>query len=101
MERFTDSVHCTSGAHCGTCRDREGGRAWRRQIAAAFGLSSVNWLCPQDKPWGYKQPSRGLGDTVAKIIKRVTRGRVKPCGGCRKRQQRLNELVPYTQGAKL
>lgn len=40
--------------------------------------------------------SRGLGDTVAKVIHRVTRGHAKPCGGCKKRQNRLNEMFPYT-----
>ncbi len=39
--------------------------------------------------------SRGLGDTVAKAIHTVTGGLVKPCGGCKKRQKRLNEMFPY------
>ena len=39
--------------------------------------------------------SKGLGDTVKKVIDKVTRGRVKPCNGCKKRQQRLNKLLPY------
>ena len=37
--------------------------------------------------------SRGLGDTIAKITTAVG---VKPCGGCKKRQAKLNKLVPYT-----
>jgi hypothetical protein len=41
------------------------------------------------------QPSRGLGDTVAKAIQTVSRGKIKPCGGCKKRQTALNKLVPY------
>ena len=41
------------------------------------------------------KPSRGLGDTVAKAIKRATGGKVKPCGGCKKRQAALNKLMPY------
>ena len=40
---------------------------------------------PQDR-------SRGLGDTIAKATKAVG---IKPCGGCRKRQEALNRLVPY------
>lgn len=36
--------------------------------------------------------SRGLGDTVAKVTKRFG---VKPCGRCKKRQQKLNEMFPY------
>jgi len=39
--------------------------------------------------------SRGLGDTVAKTIHRVTFGRVKPCKGCKERQRKLNKLLPY------
>lgn len=38
--------------------------------------------------------SRGLGDTIAKITKAVG---IKPCGGCKKRQERLNKAVPYKQ----
>lgn len=37
-------------------------------------------------------PSRGLGDTVAKVTKMVG---IKPCGGCQKRQEKLNKLLPY------
>jgi len=36
--------------------------------------------------------SRGLGDTIAKVTKAVG---IKPCAGCKKRQTKLNELVPY------
>ena len=36
--------------------------------------------------------SRGLGDTVAKVTKVFG---VKPCGRCKKRQQKLNEMFPY------
>tara|TARA_R100000808_G_C2142357_1_gene150139 strand:- start:1043 stop:1306 length:264 start_codon:yes stop_codon:yes gene_type:complete len=34
----------------------------------------------------------GLGDTIAKATKAVG---IKPCKGCRKRQAKLNRLVPY------
>jgi len=98
MDKFTKSDHCRSHAHCRTCRDREGGHRWREQIAAHFETDGVDWPCPDGLPWGYEGKSKGLGDTVAKVIKKVTRGRVKPCGGCRKRQRRLNRLVPYRQG---
>jgi hypothetical protein len=39
-----------------------------------------------------KAPSRGLGDTIAKLTRKLG---IKPCGGCKKRQKRLNELFPY------
>jgi len=53
---------------------------------------------PKDVPRIKKQKvkkSKGLGDTVKKIIDTVTRGKVKPCGGCKKRQEALNKLMPY------
>jgi len=36
--------------------------------------------------------SRGLGDTVAKLARAVG---VRPCGGCRQRQAKLNKMLPY------
>jgi hypothetical protein len=38
---------------------------------------------------------KGLGDTVSRVIKTVSRGKIKECGGCQKRKQYLNTLVPY------
>lgn len=47
----------------------------------------------------YKNPlfdatgqSRGLGDTVAKLTSAIG---IKPCGACKQRQKKLNDLVPY------
>ena len=47
---------------------------------------------PRTPAWNVKQPSRGLGDTVAKI---TTKLGIKPCGGCKKRQAALNKAVPF------
>jgi 5-methylcytosine-specific restriction endonuclease McrA len=41
--------------------------------------------------------SKGLGDTIKRAIDKVTLGKVKPCGGCKKRQEALNKLLPYKQ----
>ena len=41
------------------------------------------------------KPSKGLGDTVEKVIKVLTRGKVKPCGSCEKRKKKLNKIMPY------
>ena len=38
--------------------------------------------------------SRGVGDTIAKVTKAVG---IRPCGGCKKRQQWLNEALPYSE----
>jgi len=41
-----------------------------------------------------KGKSRGLGDTIAKLTSAVG---IKPCGGCSKRQKKLNEMFPYNK----
>ena len=97
MRNWIETKHCLGGVHCRLCRDREGGRAWRQRILLLFNVpdNNVDWPCPQKKEWDYIGPSRGLRDTVAKAIKFVTRGRLKPCRGCKKRQAALNRLKPY------
>ena len=47
-----------------------------------------------DKAW-IKKPSRGIGDTVEKIIHKATGGRVKSCDSCKKRRGALNKVIPY------
>ena len=42
-----------------------------------------------------EQPSKGLGDTVKKAIDKVTGGKIKPCKGCKKRQEALNKVMRY------
>lgn len=37
---------------------------------------------------------RGAGDRVAHAIHKATGGKIKPCGGCKKRQELLNKLLP-------
>jgi hypothetical protein len=37
----------------------------------------------------------GFGDTVSRAIKTVTRGKIKECGGCKKRRDILNRMIPY------
>ena len=39
------------------------------------------------------ESSRGLGDTLAKVIKTTTR--IKPCSDCDKRKEKLNKWFPY------
>lgn len=41
------------------------------------------------------QKSRGLGDTIAKVAKKI--GFKKPCSACSKRQEILNQWFPYQQ----
>jgi len=49
----------------------------------------------KDKRKAIRNKSRGLGDTIKRAIDKVTMGKVKPCGGCKKRQEALNKLLPY------
>lgn len=42
-----------------------------------------------------EEKSKGLGDTVSKVVKRVTFGKVKECEPCKKRREALNKIVPY------
>tara|TARA_R110002020_G_scaffold76865_3_gene194445 strand:- start:1008 stop:1199 length:192 start_codon:yes stop_codon:yes gene_type:complete len=44
---------------------------------------------------------KGLGDTVFSMINTVSRGKIKQCGGCKKRKQWLNKNVPYTKVSKI
>lgn len=37
---------------------------------------------------------RGLGDTIARITSAVG---IKPCSGCKKRQEKLNAMFPYPE----
>jgi len=39
-----------------------------------------------------RKRSKGLGDTIAKITNAVG---IKPCGACKKRQEKLNKMFPY------
>jgi hypothetical protein len=43
-------------------------------------------------PIACKNGNGGLGDIVAASIKFATFGMVTPCGGCKERQAKLNEL---------
>ena len=40
-------------------------------------------------------PSKGVGDTIKRVIEKVSEGKIKQCGGCKKRQEVLNNLIPY------
>lgn len=96
MKIFIKDFTCLSKVHCETCRDKtEVGNAFRKSLSRAFVLpaDAPDFECPYDKPWGWKRPSRGLGDTIEKVAKAIG---IKPCGGgCGKRKKKLNKLFPY------
>ena len=65
------------------------------------------WKVPAEKEWDVSMPSRGLGDTVAKITHATGIAQVvhavsaitgHPCG-CPERQEALNKAVPYATHA--
>ena len=37
-------------------------------------------------------PSRGLGDTIEKMTGKLG---IKSCGGCKRRRDKLNKIIPY------
>lgn len=41
--------------------------------------------------------SEGLGDTVKKVTEKLG---IKQCGGCKRRQEKLNRLFPYQKDSK-
>ena len=53
---FVYSEHCCSGAHCRTCRDRDGGRSFRASLGTVFELpaGAPDFDCPHGRPWGYQ-----------------------------------------------
>ena len=45
--------------------------------------------------WNKEYGDTGLGDTVSRAINTVSGGKIKECGGCKKRKEFLNGLVSY------
>ena len=74
---------CHTQAHCRACRTDAD---WRENVTGVR-----DFECP----YGVTEsslPSQGLGDTIAKATRAIG---IKPCGGCKKRQQKLNKAFPY------
>lgn len=90
---FTESESCLLMVHCPTCRDRKGGAAWRDMLRAAFRLpgDETDFECPHGAKWG-RPMDRGFGDTLERLFKAI--GFKKKCGGCKKRRDKLNKLMP-------
>lgn len=44
-----------------------------------------------------EEQSKGFGDTIAKLTSAIG---IKPCGGCKERQAKLNEWFPYEEKSK-
>lgn len=65
-----------------------------RHYRAQWGLPPLG---SNEKKLPYNGPMRGMGDLVATAIKKATFGKVTPCGGCQKRQDWLNKVIPFHQ----
>jgi hypothetical protein len=42
-----------------------------------------------------KAEDEGVGDVISRLSRQIG---ITPCGGCRERQQRLNEWMPFRRG---
>ena len=93
-------VKCKHWRECGV---KNGGCCdVNEYVRPSFGVCLLACGKNTDKPSEKKakkmlgiKRSRGLGDTVKKAIDKITRGKVKPCGGCEKRRKILNKMIPY------
>ena len=43
-----------------------------------------------------KNIDKGFGDTISRVIKTVTRGKIEECGGCTSRRKTLNKIFTYS-----
>ena len=81
--------HCSHQHFCEMCRKLSSGREFRSGALRRSELDcEPDFTCPKGKPW----ISEGLGDTIAKVTDAL---HIPKCGGCKKRQAKLNKLVPY------
>jgi len=74
---------CHTRAHCRTCRTDAN---WRERVTGVRDFDCPHGVTADNLP------SRGLGDTIAKLTSSVG---IKPCGACKRRQEKLNKLVRY------
>lgn len=44
-----------------------------------------------------KKIDKGIGDTISRAIKTISRGTIKECDGCIKRKETLNKIIPYNR----
>lgn len=78
---FYNSRWCKTGGWCEQCRESDD--STRRFIHVTFGMDTVNFTCPQGKPWGYRNTSRPIPQppTDPRILENIRRQHG-PCKGC-------------------
>ena len=62
----------------------------------ADGTVEIIASAKQDEPTK-PAPSKGFGDTIKKVTDKLG---IKQCGGCKKRQKKINRLFPYKEEDK-
>ncbi|MEM1213438.1 MAG: hypothetical protein AAGI68_14215 [Planctomycetota bacterium] len=95
--------HCgmPAGQFCGSCRDREGGRVFRRGALDRHGMHEVgsDFVCPLGKPWGDDRPAQPVPPrdpwykpgSVLKVAIRLVTGDEPSAGcGCDGRARQMN-----------
>jgi len=56
VKTFLNSNHCRARAHCETCRDKTGGKEWRRELKKTFqDIKKIDFACPAGFPWGKRE----------------------------------------------
>ena len=107
---FYQAARCPERINCVACRCGDMTELSRRyglrdDFACPFGVTQQSLrdgalfaAAPPEPPLpqATRQNWRGLGDVIASATKAVG---IKPCGGCRKRQEKLNQLVPFGHAA--
>jgi hypothetical protein len=77
-----------------TISSREG--VWKLELHPNGEVRVVSFerSTPKAPPAPPPAPMRGLGDAIARATTAVG---IRPCGGCKKRQEALNRLVPFKE----
>jgi hypothetical protein len=87
-------AHCHTRAHCATCRTDAD---WRERVTGVRDFAcphGVEELASGEIHDPNPPKSRGLGDTIAKVTDAL---HIPKCGRCKKRQAKLNKLIPYKE----
>ena len=95
--------HCSYSHFCKSCRDREGGRVFRKGVLERQGVEcDVDFDCPKKKPWSkrYHNIIPAPGDTahylanatlIGPTFKRILKWTGSTCK-CEKRRKEWNEI---------
>lgn len=88
---FVGSPHCQSRIHCRACRED---REFRESLKSAGMVEEIDFECPYLK---------GAGDVVALLLgpaamisDKLMGTRLKTCGGCARRREKLNKALPFS-----